>query len=157
MGGLREYMPRTYWTFLIATVAIVGVPGTAGFFSKDEILWRTWQHSPLLWTVGFAGVAMTAFYMFRQVFMTFFGECRADQHTVCQCRRLSSCCIPSTGQTTVWATSAPTSAERSRLAFLKTIPATPERSLTTSATTSVMSLAWVPTSSSPMSARSSQR
>ena len=82
MGGLREYMPRTYWTFLIATVAIVGVPGTAGFFSKDEILWKTWQHSPLLWTVGFAGVAMTAFYMFRQVFMTFFGECRADHHTV---------------------------------------------------------------------------
>ncbi len=82
MGGLRDYMPRTYWTFLIATLAIVGVPGTAGFFSKDEILWRTWLHSPLLWTVGFTGAALTAFYMFRQVFMTFFGECRADHHTV---------------------------------------------------------------------------
>ncbi len=81
MGGLRKYMPRTFWTFLIATIAIAGVPGTAGFFSKDEILWKAYLHHPALWAAGFAGAGMTAFYMFRLVFMTFFGECRADEHT----------------------------------------------------------------------------
>jgi len=82
MGGLRRYMPRTFWTFLIATTAISGIPGTAGFFSKDEILWKSFLHDPMLWVVGFVAAGMTAFYMFRQVFMTFFGECRADHHTV---------------------------------------------------------------------------
>ena len=80
MGGLRKRMPRTFWTFLIATLALAGVSGTAGFFSKDEILWKTWQASHALWALGFAGAALTALYMFRQVFMTFFGECRADEH-----------------------------------------------------------------------------
>jgi NADH-quinone oxidoreductase subunit L len=82
MGGLRRYMPRTYWTFLIATLAISGVPGFSGFFSKDEILWQSYLHDPVLWTVGFLAAGLTAFYMFRAVFMTFFGECRADHHTV---------------------------------------------------------------------------
>ncbi|MFQ5479147.1 MAG: NADH-quinone oxidoreductase subunit L [Candidatus Binatia bacterium] len=81
MGGLKRYMPRTFWTFLIATIAISGVPGTAGFFSKDEILWQAYLHDPLLWGLGFAGAGITAFYMFRLVFMTFYGECRADEHT----------------------------------------------------------------------------
>jgi len=81
MGGLRHYMPRTFWTFVVATIAIAGVPGTAGFFSKDEILWRAYEHHPALWAAGFAGAGLTAFYMFRLVFMTFFGECRADHHT----------------------------------------------------------------------------
>jgi NADH-quinone oxidoreductase subunit L len=81
MGGLRKYMPRTFWTFLIATIAISGIPGTAGFFSKDEILWKAYLHHPALWAAGFAGAGMTAFYMFRLVFMTFFGESRADHHT----------------------------------------------------------------------------
>jgi len=81
MGGLRHYMPRTFWTFLIAAVAIAGVPGTAGFFSKDEILWNAYLHSPALWAMGFLSAGITAFYMFRLVFMTFYGECRADEHT----------------------------------------------------------------------------
>jgi len=84
MGGLRKWMPYTYWTFLISTFAIAGIPPFSGFFSKDEILWKAFssEHgSPLLWMVGFAAAGMTAFYMFRQVFMTFWGECRADHHT----------------------------------------------------------------------------
>ena len=84
MGGLKRSMPVTYWTFLIATLAIAGVPGTAGFFSKDGILWSAFssQHgSAWLWMMGFVGAGMTSFYMFRQVFLTFHGECRADHHT----------------------------------------------------------------------------
>ena len=81
MGGLRKYMPVTFWTFLIATVALAGVPGTAGFFSKDEILWKAYLHHPGLWAAGAVGAFLTAFYMFRLVFMTFYGECRADPHT----------------------------------------------------------------------------
>ncbi len=80
MGGLRRYMPITFWTFLLATTAISGIPGTAGFFSKDEILWQSFLHDPWIWSIGFVAAGMTAFYMFRQVFMTFFGECRADEH-----------------------------------------------------------------------------
>ena len=87
MGGLREKLPYTFITFFLSTLAIAGIPPLSGFFSKDEILWRTFspsQHSsghPFLWLLGFAAAGMTAFYMFRQVFMTFFGECRADPHT----------------------------------------------------------------------------
>jgi NADH-quinone oxidoreductase subunit L len=82
MGGLKEKMPTTFRTFLIATLAIAGVPPLAGFFSKDEILWRTFSGDRQgLWLVGFAGAGLTAFYMFRQVFMVFFGESRADHHT----------------------------------------------------------------------------
>lgn len=82
MGGLREKMPLTFWTFLISTIAIAGIPPLAGFFSKDEILWLTFSGGhPFLWFIGFAAAGMTAFYMFRQVFMVFFGENRADEHT----------------------------------------------------------------------------
>ena len=82
MGGLREKMPLTFWTFLISTIAIAGLPPLAGFFSKDEILWLTFSGGhPGLWLIGFAAAGMTAFYMFRQVFMVFFGESRADEHT----------------------------------------------------------------------------
>ena len=82
MGGLREKMPLTFWTFLISTIAIAGIPPLAGFFSKDEILWLTFSGGhPFLWLIGFAAAGMTAFYMFRQVFMVFFGENRADEHT----------------------------------------------------------------------------
>jgi NADH-quinone oxidoreductase subunit L len=82
MGGLREKLPYTFITFFISTLAIAGIPPLSGFFSKDEILWKTFSGGhPLLWLLGFAGAGMTAFYMFRQVFMTFFGECRADHHT----------------------------------------------------------------------------
>jgi NADH-quinone oxidoreductase subunit L len=82
MGGLRARMPVTFWTFLIATLAIAGAPLTAGFFSKDEILWEAWS-SPHggagLWLVGVAGAGLTACYMFRQLFLVFFGEPR-DPH-----------------------------------------------------------------------------
>lgn len=84
MGGLRRYMPYTFWTFAIAVLAIAGTPLTAGFFSKDEILWQAFSSphgSPVLWVLGVAGAGLTAFYMFRQFFLVFFGECRADHHT----------------------------------------------------------------------------
>ena len=83
MGGLKQWMPLTYWTFLISTLAIAGIPPLSGFFSKDEILWKAYssEHgSPLLWVIGFAAAGMTAFYMFRQVFMTFHGEFRGGHH-----------------------------------------------------------------------------
>jgi len=81
MGGLRKKMPITYATFLISTLAIAGIPGLSGFFSKDEILWfalESPQGSVWLWIVGACAAGMTAFYMFRLVFMTFHGEQRTD-------------------------------------------------------------------------------
>ena len=81
MGGLKAYMPTTYWTYLIATLAIAGIPLTAGFFSKDLILWQAFHHGAvILWAIGLITAGMTAFYMFRQLFMVFHGECRADAH-----------------------------------------------------------------------------
>jgi NADH-quinone oxidoreductase subunit L len=82
MGGLFRHMPRTAWTFIIATAAIAGVPLTAGFFSKDEILWKAFSgaHGSLaLWIVAVGAAAMTAFYMTRQVAMTFFGKFRGGE------------------------------------------------------------------------------
>jgi len=83
MGGLRKHMPYTHITFLIATIAIAGIPGLAGFFSKDEILWWAFasnRGSWMLWIVGAAAAGMTAFYMFRLVFMTFYGKERITEH-----------------------------------------------------------------------------
>ncbi len=83
MGGLRKYMPITYWTFLLSTLAIAGIPPFAGFFSKDEILWKAWSSphgSGLIWLFGSIAAGFTAFYMFRQVFLTFFGEYRGPGH-----------------------------------------------------------------------------
>ncbi len=79
MGGLRRLTPVTFWTFLIATLAIAGFPPLSGFFSKDEILWHTFNKSRVLWAIGFVAAGMTSFYMFRAVFMTFFGENRAPE------------------------------------------------------------------------------
>jgi len=76
MGGLRKSMPITYWTFLIGSLSLSGVFPLAGFWSKDEILLDAWNHSLLLWLVGTAVAFMTALYMFRAIFMTFFGEYR---------------------------------------------------------------------------------
>jgi NADH-quinone oxidoreductase subunit L len=82
MGGLRKHMPHTFITYLLATVAIMGFPGTAGFFSKDGILEEAYARGGAgLWLAGLCGAGLTAFYMWRQVFMTFFGESRADDHT----------------------------------------------------------------------------
>ncbi|NOY68056.1 MAG: NADH-quinone oxidoreductase subunit L [Deltaproteobacteria bacterium] len=82
MGGLRKKIPITFWTMLIATLAIIGFPGFSGFFSKDEILWQAFS-SPhgniFLWLIGYLAAALTAFYMFRLIFMTFFNECRASE------------------------------------------------------------------------------
>ncbi len=80
MGGLREKLPATYWTFLIATLTIAGIPPLSGFFSKDEILWQAFSQGHwLLWFVAFATAGLTAFYMFRLLFLTFFGTCRAEE------------------------------------------------------------------------------
>src|SRR6266536_1609076 len=74
MGGLKRHLPVTYWTFLIGALAIAGVPGLAGFFSKDEILFRTFAGGhTLLWTVGALTSLLTALYMFRLVFLAFHG------------------------------------------------------------------------------------
>jgi NADH-quinone oxidoreductase subunit L len=79
MGGLKKDLPITYWTFLIGALAIAGVPGLAGFFSKDEILFRTYAGGhTLLWVVGLLTSLLTAIYMFRLVFLAFHGE-RAEQ------------------------------------------------------------------------------
>jgi NADH-quinone oxidoreductase subunit L len=82
MGGLKKWMPITFFTFLISTLAISGIPPFAGFFSKDEILWQAYARGyPLLWALGFAAAGITAFYMFRLVALTFFGKPRMDHHT----------------------------------------------------------------------------
>ncbi len=79
MGGLRRDLPITYWTFLIGSLAIAGVPGLAGFFSKDEILHRTFASGHVwLWLIGAATSLMTAIYMFRLVFMAFHGTRRGE-------------------------------------------------------------------------------
>ena len=83
MGGLKKELPITYWTFLIGALAIAGVPGLAGFFSKDEILYRTFASGHVgLWLVGVITSLMTAFYMFRLVFLAFHGTRRhaSDAH-----------------------------------------------------------------------------
>jgi NADH-quinone oxidoreductase subunit L len=82
MGGLRTKIPWTFWTMTIATFAIAGIPPFAGFFSKDEILWRAYQVSWVYWFIGLFTAFVTSFYMFRLWFMTFFGEYRgrAESH-----------------------------------------------------------------------------
>jgi NADH-quinone oxidoreductase subunit L len=84
MGGLKKYLPITYWTFVIGAMAIAGVPLLSGFFSKDEILFRTFvgtEHhhgSQVLWAIGMVTAFLTAVYMFRLVFLTFHGSRRAE-------------------------------------------------------------------------------
>jgi NADH-quinone oxidoreductase subunit L len=75
MGGLKNELPVTYWTFLIGALAIAGVPPLAGFFSKDEILYETFSEGhTILWIIGALTTLLTAIYMFRLVFLTFHGE-----------------------------------------------------------------------------------
>ena len=81
MGGLKDKMPITYWTFLIGAVAIAGVPPLAGFWSKDEILANAFFTGHYtVWIMGTVAAFMTAFYMFRVIFMTFHGKMRVDHH-----------------------------------------------------------------------------
>jgi NADH-quinone oxidoreductase subunit L len=85
MGGLRNKIPITFWCMLIATFAIAGIPGFAGYFSKDEILEaaRSGPNANIgLWLLGLIGAGFTSFYMFRLIFLTFFGEPRYDEHKV---------------------------------------------------------------------------
>ena len=87
MGGLKAKMPVTFWVMVIATLAIAGVPGLSGFFSKDEILWRAFGWNlgpgfsghPVIWLLGSLVAGLTAFYMFRLIFMTFLGSSRVDE------------------------------------------------------------------------------
>jgi NADH-quinone oxidoreductase subunit L len=76
MGGLRVYMPWTFVTMGIATLAIAGIPPLAGFWSKDEILWRAFNASWVYWLIGVITAFITSFYMFRLMYMTFGGEYR---------------------------------------------------------------------------------
>ena len=85
MGGLKDKLPVTYWTFVIGSLALSGFPLTAGFFSKDEILVSAWSAGSLgklLASLGLVTALLTAFYSFRLVFVTFWGESRVDQHHV---------------------------------------------------------------------------
>jgi len=86
MGALRDKIPWTFRFFIMAAVAIIGVPLTAGFFSKDEILWQAWSNpeygSKALWLVAFFTAGMTAFYMWRLVFLAFFGRSRVEHEVV---------------------------------------------------------------------------
>ncbi len=79
MGGLRKALPVTFFTFLIGCLAISGIPPFAGFFSKDEILSHAYEHSKALWAVGLLTAFLTAFYMFRLLFLAFFGEFRGTE------------------------------------------------------------------------------
>ena len=76
MGGLKKYMPVTYATMFIGTLAIAGIPPLSGFFSKDEILYNAFLHNKAVWVLAVITAMMTAFYMFRLVAMTFFGGYR---------------------------------------------------------------------------------
>ena len=79
MGGLRSFVPVTFGTMFIATLAIAGVPPLAGFWSKDEILWKAYQASAVYWGIGVVTAFITSFYMFRLLYMTFFGDYRGAQ------------------------------------------------------------------------------
>ncbi len=79
MGGLRHKMPVTTWTFLVGVLAIAGLPGLSGFFSKDAILAGAWNRHPVLFWLGLGSAVLTAFYMFRLFAMTFLGKPK-DEH-----------------------------------------------------------------------------
>ena len=83
MGALKNKLPITYLTMLIGTMAISGIPFFSGFFSKDEILWYAYSShfgSAWFWGIGFLTAGLTAFYMFRMIYLTFHGESRLDKH-----------------------------------------------------------------------------
>ena len=79
MGGLRKKLPVTFFTMLMGTIAISGLPPFSGFFSKDEILAHAYQHNKILWVIGIFGALLTAFYMFRMMFLTFWGKFRGTE------------------------------------------------------------------------------
>lgn len=79
MGGLKAKLPITFFTMLMGTIAISGLPPFSGFFSKDEILAKVYEHNPTLWVIGVIGAMLTAFYMFRMLFLTFWGSFRGTK------------------------------------------------------------------------------
>jgi NADH-quinone oxidoreductase subunit L len=79
MGGLKKYLPKTYITFLVATLAIAGIPPLSGFFSKDEILIGAFNFNIFFWILGLIGAVLTTFYMFRLLFLTFFKSFRGSE------------------------------------------------------------------------------
>lgn len=79
MGGLKKALPITFITMMIGTIAISGIPPFSGFFSKDEILAHAFAHSPILWALGLLTALFTAFYMFRLMYLTFFGSFRGNK------------------------------------------------------------------------------
>jgi NADH-quinone oxidoreductase subunit L len=79
MGGLRKKLPITFFTMLIGTIAISGIPPFSGFFSKDEILAHVFEHNKVLWVIATITSIMTAFYMFRMLFLTFWGDFRGTK------------------------------------------------------------------------------
>ncbi|RYE16285.1 MAG: NADH-quinone oxidoreductase subunit L, partial [Sphingobacteriaceae bacterium] len=76
MGGLRKKLPVTFWTMLIGAIAISGIPPFSGFFSKDEILAHVYEQSKTMYIFGLLGAMFTAFYMFRLIYLTFYGKFR---------------------------------------------------------------------------------
>src|SRR5271169_3940126 len=80
MGGLRKHIPITFWTLMCAGVAIAGVPPFAGFYSKDAILAAAYQHAPWMYWLGVVTAGMTAFYVFRAMFLAFWGDYRGHEH-----------------------------------------------------------------------------
>lgn len=79
MGDLKSKIPITYWTFLIGTLAIAGIPPLSGMISKDEILVALWAKSPVIWGLTLFSAALTGIYMFRLLFLTFFGNFRGTE------------------------------------------------------------------------------
>ena len=79
MGGLKKALPITYTTMLIGTIAIAGIPPLSGFFSKDEILANAFFTNPIFWALGLLAAFFTAFYMFRMLYLTFFGKFRGTE------------------------------------------------------------------------------
>ena len=86
MGGLRKFMPITYWTALIGSLALIGFPGFSGFFSKDAIIevvhYSNLPGAQFAYLLVLSGVFITAFYTFRLIFLTFHGETRMDAKTI---------------------------------------------------------------------------
>lgn len=80
MGGLKAKLKTTFATMMIGTIAIAGLPPFSGFFSKDEILAHAYQENKVLWAIGLLTAFLTAFYMFRMMFLTFFGKYRGTHH-----------------------------------------------------------------------------
>ncbi len=95
MGGLAKKLPWTAWTFVVGALALAGFPGLSGFFSKDEILWRAFSTGhPWLWGLGVLTAGLTAFYIFRAVFLAFFGPSRLDEQAAAHAHELPVMVVP---------------------------------------------------------------